>query len=170
MEGAELKKLSIDFVYPKSTDGFSVNQLVSASPPLDKNSVYCNLLQCSHFSETSICAKVEDQLVGFVSAYIIPERLNTLFVWQLVVSEAIRGRGVGLNMIKEILKRPALKGIEFIETTITESNHASLGLFNKLSDHLSANMLATDFFDKDRHFLGEHETEELLRIGRITNN
>ena len=42
---------------PESTDGYALNSLVERCKPLDTNSVYCNLLQCSDFADTSIAAE-----------------------------------------------------------------------------------------------------------------
>ena len=41
---------------PVKDDGFRLHQLVAECPPLDPNSIYCNLLQCSHFAETGVAA------------------------------------------------------------------------------------------------------------------
>ena len=59
----------LELRHPRPTDGFQLNQLVAASPPLDTNSVYCNLLQCQHFAETSVAAVVNDQLKLLASAF-----------------------------------------------------------------------------------------------------
>ena len=42
---------------PVDTDGYALSQLIERCPPLDTNSVYCNLLQCTDFSATSIAAE-----------------------------------------------------------------------------------------------------------------
>ena len=91
---------------PNSSDGYELNRLIEKSPPLDPNSVYCNLLQCTHFRDTCIGAKSNGQLVGFVSGYLLPEKPHTLFVWQVVVSEAARGQGLASRMVLALLKHP----------------------------------------------------------------
>ena len=67
---------------PTPKDGPSVFQLISRCPPLDINSMYCNLLQCSHFANTSVVAEptnqTNEELLGSISAYLIPEREDTL--------------------------------------------------------------------------------------------
>ena len=45
---------------PDATDGVAVHDLVQRCPPLDSNSLYCNLLQCTHFAATSALARFED--------------------------------------------------------------------------------------------------------------
>lgn len=147
----------------------TINQLVAASPPLDTNSVYCNLLQCSHFAETSIIAKSGAQCMGFISGYLIPSRPDTLFVWQVVVAEAGRGQGLASRMLEQLAQRPACAQVQYIETTITPDNEASWALFRKLARQLDAPLNDTVGFDKTIHFHGAHETEHLLRIGPFPN-
>ena len=42
------------FRMPNAADGPAVSQLIASSPPLDTNSAYCNLLQCTDFAETCV--------------------------------------------------------------------------------------------------------------------
>lgn len=132
--------------------------------------MYCNLLQCTHFKETCICAKSDGQLVGFVSGYLLPDRPNTLFVWQVVVAEAGRGQGLASRMLTTLLNQPACKKVEFIETTITPDNQASQALFKRLAKKLSTEAQILPGFDKELHFQGQHDSEELWKIGPITQN
>ena len=129
--------------------------------------MYCNLLQCSHFKETCICAKVDGQLVGFVSGYLLPAHLNTLFVWQVVVAEQARGQGLAGCMLTALMDQPACRNVDFIETTITPDNKASQALFTKLAERLSTHARILPGFDKALHFQDEHDSEELWRIGPI---
>lgn len=155
---------------PVITDGLRVNRLIAACKPLDTNSVYCNLLQCTHFADT--CAIAEDSgpgsdIVGFVSAYLLPAKPDTLFIWQIAVSEQARGQGLGKRLVKEILSRPACRGATYLETTITESNQASQALFSSLAKEFGSDLQKQALFDKDKHFSGQHDSETLLRIGPI---
>ncbi len=150
---------------PTAQDGAAVNRLIQECPPLDTNSTYCNLLQCTHFPLTSICASAGESLVGFVSAYIIPDKPNTLFVWQVAISEQARGQGLAQRMLLELIDRPNLSKIRFIETTITEHNRPSWKLFERLTATLNCQLLKSNFFDKQLHFNGQHDSEILVRIG-----
>jgi L-2,4-diaminobutyric acid acetyltransferase len=157
---------------PTLEDGMGVYQLVENCPPLDPNSSYCNLLQCSHFSATSVTAVLEGSLVGFISGYIIPDRTDTLFVWQVAVSQNARGVGLASRMLSEILSRPECSAVEYLETTITQDNQASWALFEGLAKKLSVNLQRSDWMDKEAHFSGLHDSETLVRIGpfiRTTN-
>jgi L-2,4-diaminobutyric acid acetyltransferase len=155
--------------HPTPNDGASVFRLIGRCPPLDTNSMYCNLLQCTHFADTSVAAtqtvNAGEELVGFISAYLIPEREDTLFVWQVAVDERARGAGLAGSMLKHILDRPQCRHVRYLETTITESNQASWGVFNSLAKNLETTLDKSVMFDRDKHLAGEHDTEFLARIG-----
>ncbi|GAB3113500.1 diaminobutyrate acetyltransferase [Aestuariicella hydrocarbonica] len=150
---------------PVAEDGMSLHRLVAQCPPLDPNSIYCNLLQTSHFAGTSVAAEMNGELVGFISGYLIPERPDTVFVWQVAVGEAARGQGLAGKMIENILARPACQGVTHLETTITEDNQASWGLFKGAARRLGAELHESVMFGRDAHFQGEHDSEILVRIG-----
>lgn len=156
---------------PISTDGNEVNRLVLECQPLDTNSVYCNLLQCTHFSGTSVAAEMTSkqghELVGFISGYIIPERPNTLFIWQVAVGEKARGQGLATRMLEDILSRDSCKAVHHLETSITEDNQASWALFLGLADKLEIQLSKSTLFDCHQHFDGMHDTETLVRMGPI---
>ena len=154
--------------HPESTDGAALHRLVGQCPPLDPNSVYCNLLQCTHFRETCVAAERDGELQGFISAYIIPDRPDTLFVWQVAVSPAGRGCGLASQMLEHILQRPACSGVTWLETTITSDNDASRGLFQRLASNRRADLEQTLIFDRERHFKGAHDSEWLTRIGPLS--
>jgi L-2,4-diaminobutyric acid acetyltransferase len=156
---------------PNPNDGASVFRLIGRCPPLDTNSMYCNLLQCTHFAGTSVAAvqtvNTNEELVGFISAYQIPEREDTLFIWQVAVDERARGIGLAGNMLKHILDRPQCDRITYLETTITESNKASWSLFRSLAKKLQTTLDRSVMFDRNKHLAGEHDTEYLARIGPL---
>lgn len=115
---------------------------------------------------------LEGSLVGFISGYIIPDRTDTLFVWQVAVSQNARGVGLASRMLSEILSRPECSAVEYLETTITQDNQASWALFEGLAKKLSVNLQRSDWMDKEAHFSGLHDSETLVRIGpfiRTTN-
>ncbi len=160
-----LASAAIELRAPSAIDGFSVFKLVGACPPLDGNSVYCNLLQCSHFSGTSVAAVREGELVGFISGYLVPDRPRTLFVWQVAVGEQARGCGLASAMLENILDRPACEQVNHIETSITGNNRPSWSLFERLAKTLGAELNSSVLFDRQQHFNDEHDTEMLVRIG-----
>ncbi|WP_438970473.1 diaminobutyrate acetyltransferase [Methylophaga sp.] len=150
---------------PTAEDGAAVYELIAQCPPLDTNSMYCNLLQSCHFSDTSVAAELDENIVGFISGYVLPKKPDTLFIWQVAVGEKARGQGLAGRMLREILERPACENVKFIETTITPDNRASWALFESLANKLGAELNHSVMFDRQQHFAGQHETEMLVKIG-----
>jgi L-2,4-diaminobutyric acid acetyltransferase len=150
---------------PNAGLGSLVHTLISECPPLDTNSMYCNLLQTHHFAATSVAAIHQSRLVGFISGYIIPQRPDTLFIWQVAVSEAARGIGLASRMLNDILQRPECIHVNHLETSITPSNTGSWKLFEGLARKLDAPLEKSVLFDRFRHLNDQHDTEHLVRIG-----
>jgi L-2,4-diaminobutyric acid acetyltransferase len=151
---------------PEATDGLALNALVERCKPLDTNSVYCNLLQCSDFRDTAIAALTDEgDLVGFISGYRPPSRSNTLFVWQVAVDSSMRGQGLALKMLMTLVKRVAAEGVNHIETTISPGNEGSEALFKKAFRELGAEYETSVLFSSADHFDGKHDDEVLYRAG-----
>ena len=150
---------------PVAEDGKRVSDLIAACPPLDRNSLYCNLLQCTDFAETCVLAEHDGEAVGWISAYRPPAGGDALFVWQVAVHERARGHGLAQKMIADLLARPAARGVNKIKTTITQGNKASWGVCQSLAKALKAPLVSEAYFERETHFGGEHETEHLVTIG-----
>jgi len=156
---------NIELRVPVLEDGMSVFRLIQSCPPLDTNSSYCNILQCGHFFNTSVAADLDGKLVGFISGYRLPERPDTLFIWQVAVDEQARGIGLASKMLAHILGRKASHDIHYLETTITQDNLPSWSLFKSLANRLGAELQSSSWLDKKTHFDDQHDSELLVRIG-----
>ena len=150
---------------PTAADGPAVWKLIAATASLDKNSLYCNLLQCSHFAATCALAERDGAVVGWVSGYVPPDLGNTLFVWQVCVGEAARGQGLARRLIGEVLARPTAQAITHLACTITEDNTPSWALFGSIARALKAQMVQTEHFSRSVHFDGGHDSELAVSIG-----
>lgn len=165
---------------PVAEDARALHELIANSPPLDPNSLYCNLLHCTHFSATSVAALIDAEtnassdrraaaqsapLLGFISAYIPPAQPDTLFVWQVVVAAGARGQGLAQRMLDSILQRPACAAVRYLDTTITPANQASWALFRAWARRRQAALAESLHFERERHFGGLHDSEHLVRIG-----
>lgn len=167
-----------------SADGYALHNLVAACPPLDTNSVYCNLLQAGHFSATSYAAFVDpaaalalqlapelqvgngDSLVASVTGYWLPDQEDHLFIWQVAVHPALRGRGIGLKLLQGLLAQPLIaRRVKYLATTITADNSASWALFTRLASKLAVDSQRQEYFDSHTHFAGKHASEWLFKIG-----
>lgn len=153
------------FRQPSSLDGMAVHNLIASNPPLDTNSVYCNLLQCSHFAPTCVVVELSGAVVAFMSAYVKPSEPDVLFIWQMVVSASARGRGVSGRMLSELLAREHLAETRYIETTISPGNAPSEAVFRRFAKDHGAAVENSILFSKEDHFDGQHDDEVLYRIG-----
>ena len=86
-----MSKIDISIRYPRKNDASEIYNLVKNSKVLDLNSEYLYLLQSTHFIDTCSVAICDEEVVGFVSGYKLPNNQNTLFIWQVAVDEKFRG-------------------------------------------------------------------------------
>lgn len=153
--------------HPRATDGHPLNQLVAACPPLDTNSVYCNLLQCQHFADTSVAGLVDNRLVGFISAYLLPDDPETLFIWQVAVDADYRGQGLAKRMLNWLVTQQGTASARQLITSITPDNLGSWKLFESLARDWHARPVKKMLFEREQHFAGQHDDEYLLRIAPL---
>ncbi len=153
---------------PVATDGPAVTALIAACPPLDRNSAYCNLIQCTHFADHCVVAEREGRIDGWVSGHRPPSDPNAFFVWQVAVATEARGQKLAGRMIEALLARSAQRGVTHLITTVTDDNIASWALFNGLARKWDAPMERSALFERDAHFAGAHATEFQARIGPIS--
>ena len=149
---------------PIQADGARLHAFV-LDAPLETNSRYAYLLLASHFRETCLLAERAGELVGFVAGYLVPGRTDTLFVWQVGVAPSARQGGLGLAMLRALLRRLEGAGVGCLEATVARGNRASMRLFEALARALGTSctraggFVAEDFGDED------HEEEVLIRVG-----
>lgn len=152
---------------PTPADGAEIHALVARCRPLDLNSRYAYLLLGAHFAQSCVHAVSGGKTVGFVSAYRLPERPDVIFVWQVAVDPAMRGRALAVTMLRELLARPAVRGCRWLETTVSPSNAASRRVFAKLAQGLAAPLTETACFGAEDFGAEDHEEERLIRIGPL---
>jgi L-2,4-diaminobutyric acid acetyltransferase len=151
---------------PQAEDGAEVHDLIAACPPLDTNSLYANLIQCSHFARTCALARSKDgAAIGWISGHIIPGETDTFFLWQVAVHEQGRGQRLAHRMLADIFARRECEAVTRMKTTITRDNDASWGLFRSIARGLDAPLGESEGFDEQRHFKGRHASEVLVTIG-----
>lgn len=152
------------FRKPSAHDGQALHDLVRQSAPLDENSLYCNLLQCHIWADTAIVAVLDEQIIGAVTGFRKPEDPGTVFIWQVAVSPAHRGFGLGQQMLERLVER-LKSSLTMIETTISPGNTASEHTFSNLGEAYGVGTSTQVLFDSATHFGGEHPSEVLWQIG-----
>ncbi|MBN1474814.1 MAG: diaminobutyrate acetyltransferase [Syntrophaceae bacterium] len=153
---------------PEISDAHAIWKLIKTSPPLDLNSPYCYLIICAHFADTSIVAEDQFGICGFISAYILPNSSNTLFVWQVAVNNDYKRKGIARAMIDSLLHRNFKFPINYLETTVNPSNKASGNFFRSTAKSLNTQCQESVFFSENNFGGQDHEAEILYRIGPFT--
>ena len=156
---------------PGPGDAGACRDLAAATGVLDVNSQYAYALWFRDFAATSVVARIDGRLVGFITGFRRPEEPSTLFVWQVAVDASARGRGVAGAMLDAMVAVPAgddgAAGVDHLETTITPDNDGSIALFTAFANRHGAQVGRSELFGPD--VLGvEHLPEVLFRIGPIT--
>lgn len=154
---------------PTEADAGAMWRIVRDSGRLDPNSPYCYLLLCRDFAATCAVAEVAGEVVGFVTAYVPPNQPDTLFVWQIGVTEAFRNRRIAALLLGQLLAREACRGITHIETTVTPSNRPSRALFEGVARHWGAAMHEVPGFGAELFPDPGHEPEPRYRIGPLAS-
>uniref|UniRef100_UPI004047B66E diaminobutyrate acetyltransferase n=1 Tax=Aliarcobacter sp. TaxID=2321116 RepID=UPI004047B66E len=155
------------FRKPQKKDAKEIYQLIQSVGTLDLNSQYLYLLQSTHFQETCSVAIYNDEIVGFVSGYIIPNQEGKLFIWQVAVSNKVRGQNLAMKIIMDIFNRNnSNNNIKYILSTVSPSNKASQRVFEKVANHFDTNIKNETLFSLD-DFIDSHEIEVQYTIGPI---
>lgn len=159
------------FREPRRNDGAAIHRLIGECPPLDVNSLYAYLLLCEHHAATCIVAEsAGGEVDGFISAYLVPERPDTLFVWQVAVHSRARGHRLARRLLSALLRRPGLAHVRFIETTVGPDNQASRRTFTGLAREVGAHVAEQPLFDRQSFGGADHDDEMLLKIGPFSTS
>jgi L-2,4-diaminobutyric acid acetyltransferase len=151
---------------PLLPDGAALWRIAADSGALDLNSSYSYLLWCRDFADTSVVARHDGSVIGFVTGYLRPTALNTLMIWQVAVDPAHRGRGLAALLLDGLLDRLVPMGIRYLETTVTADNTASNRMFRSLANRWSAGVERTELFTT-ADFPDGHDAEFRYRIGPL---
>lgn len=168
--GGPIADAGVVFRRPRVEDGAAVWRLARASESLDPNSAYFYLLFCTRFAPTSVVAadRASGRLLGFVAGLRWPDSPTTVFVWQVAVDAAARGRQLASGLLDALLRAEGCREVTHMESTVTPSNEASLSLFRSLARRWRAACQESEFL-RAQDFPSEaaHEPEMLLRIGPL---
>lgn len=156
--------MTVDEVFepPQPDDGRYLWRIARDSQTLDLNSPYTYVLWCRDFAATSVVARADGRVRGFVIGFDRPEEPGTLFVWQVAVDAEWRGRALASRMLDHLAGR----GHRFVEATVTPDNTASDRLFTAFARDHGAELARTPLFAEEV-FPGDHEPEVLYRIGPL---
>jgi L-2,4-diaminobutyric acid acetyltransferase len=145
------------FRAPVPEDGPAVWQLVENTPGLDSNSVYYYTLWFRDFTDGSLVATVDDELVGFL----------TYFVWQTAVNPRHGIPFLGVKLFQAAADEQVSKGARYVEATVSAENKAIIMVLKQFAKKHSAQVETRLLFPADL-FADSHHDEVLYRIGPLT--
>ncbi|MEV7652290.1 GNAT family N-acetyltransferase [Kocuria marina] len=141
--------------------------LACRTPALDANSWYYYALFCEHFPGTSLVAYVDDEFAAFVTGYMVPERPETLFLWQTASTLNHGVPNLGLSLLKKLVEKvQETQTCKYVEGTIDPANRAIAMQFRLLARLLQADSTTSVMFSAEAHPELEHD-ELKIRIGPI---
>lgn len=161
--------LSLHFRSAVPADGASLWRLVQATGSLEPNTPYAYLLLASDFGRTCLVAEQDGHVVGAVIGYHPPEQADTAFVWQVGLLPALRGKGLGLELLQRWIALPANQACWWVTATVADDNLASQALFQRFAALHQVNCSVQPHFTADL-FPAEHPPEPLYRIGPLKRN
>lgn len=139
--------------------------LVTSSLDLDHNSLYFYLMLTTHFRDTCVVAESNRSFMGFASGISLPQHPQTLFIWQVALSEAHRRQGLGFKLIDELIHRPLVAPVRFLQASISPNNQASWGLFEKIANSHHVELEIIGKYERSWFAPTDHEEEHVVRIG-----
>lgn len=154
---------------PSVEDGAAIWELVRDSGSLDINSPYAYLLFADYFRESCVVAYDGDRLAGAIVGLQPPGRPDTVFVWQIAVDPAFRGKQVGRRMLAWLVANAGGNGATYLEATVTPSNEPSQRMFRGFANNVGAPCEESVRYPASAFpNTGEaHEEEWLFRIGPV---
>jgi L-2,4-diaminobutyric acid acetyltransferase len=157
---------SLTFRAARAEDGAALWKLVRDAGTLELNSAYFYLVFAADFGETCLIAEAAGEPVGAVVGYRPPRWPQSAFVWQVGVSPAMRGKGLGKTLLRQWLGLPGVRDAQWMTATITDDNLPSQKLFKAVARDLGVECTVEAHFT-EAHFPEPHPAEHLYRIGPL---
>lgn len=157
-------KNNFKFRHPDENDAPLIQELARKCPPLDVHTVYTYWVICKFFSESCIIA--EDNGVPF--AYITAvETDDTVFIWQICISEKYRGMKISALLIDFVLNYAEAKN-KTVSVSIDKENTASNSAFQSYCSKNSYILRRTGSLSlKDLSDLLFAENEEIYTFDKL---
>lgn len=152
----------------KPEDGPTIAALVRACGVLDPNSTYAYVLLADRFGDHGVVAEEDGALLGFVTGFRDPRRPELLFLWQVGVAAAARGRGLAKRLLEAFASLEANRSATALETTIAVGNEPSEALFRSFAEARGASFEQVSEYPSA--WLDGHPTERVVRISPLNSS
>lgn len=145
-------------------DFLEAYNFVSQCKPLENYAAHFYKIMLRYFRNTCFVAEHDNKIVGFVMGFISQMHEKTYFLWQIGVSPAMQGKGVGCTLLEYVETELRKIGCNRIELTIDPENIPSTKLFEKsgyknISDKegktvdVNGKTAVKDYYSPGRHFM-----------------
>ena len=122
-------------------DAAALHALIGKLPPLTVHTSYTYWAMCRYARATSFVAEHDGTLVGLAMGWMPASIPSSLFVWQLGVAPAWRGKGLGDRLLDRMTRAARESGAECLEFTIGRDNDASRRVFGRLARRIGSSVL-----------------------------
>lgn len=159
--------VAIEYNRVQEMDVVEVWKLVKDDETLELNSAYCYLMFSRFFPDTFIVAKAENKVIGFVIGFVEPISQDSLFVWQIGVSQRYRGMGIATELLQSLMQKGNSEmDVRMLEATVAPSNEPSISLFKRFAAKHHVPCIVSKGFDDAVFPPGsDHEPEDIIRLG-----
>lgn len=142
---------------PCAADSDQIWSLTRSIPLPDAHSPRSIRLQAAHFAGTSAAAEWGGDVLGWAFGYVMPEQTDTLFLWQVCVSDDAQDDHLGSRLVLDVLSRPACGRVTTLQCTIRHDDEPSWDLFTSIARRLKAQMRQIEPFDRRQQSSGPTE-------------
>lgn len=122
---------------PTINDVSEVVGIARKKKNLDRNSSYLYALHCLHFRDTSLVAKNDGKVVGFVIGYRIPTRPQIQFIWQYGLEQPFDSQDNVVELVSHMLRLEENKGLAGLDVSLDLAHHDALRLFTVIAMRFS---------------------------------
>lgn len=133
---------------PTINDVPAVVAIARKKKNLDRNSSYLYALHCLHFRDTSLVAKKDGKVVGFVIGYRIPKSPQIQFIWQYGLEQPFDSQDNVVELVSHMLRLEADKGLAGLDVSLDLAHHDALRLFTVIAMRFSL-ITQVEAFDGD---------------------
>ncbi len=149
----------------EETDVDEIRKFVKRSKPLDLHTVFAYWILFKYFDDTCFVLEEGGRIIGFVSGVISSKQPEILYLWQIGIDPAYRGRRHAEALIKKEVEIARVKGCRCLQVTIAPDNAPSYNTFSRFARDHGLSFFKTgevDVFDS----LADRKTfEDLYEMG-----
>ncbi len=153
---------------PLPEDGAAVSSPVRTEDQEAIGNLLGELAAFDDYKEFSIIAELDGDLVGAMLAYVLPYDPETLFIWQVGVSEGEADKGLASLMLGQVMRRDVCTDVTRVQTVITSNDERTWAFFRRFARWQRSRMDIQPFITQALTPYRRHESSNLVTI-RLTD-